>query len=52
MLNTNLSHHLETYSTHVAMDIRDNMYVDNVISGLDQETDIISHYQLALMGIQ
>ena len=45
MLNATLHHHLERYSTPVAKDIRDNMYVDNVISGCDQETDIISYYQ-------
>ena len=42
MLNATLHHHLDNYSTLVAKDIRDNMYVDNVISGSDQETDIIS----------
>ena len=45
MLNATLHHHLEGYSTPVAEDIRNNMYVDNVISGCDQETDIISYYQ-------
>jgi len=45
MLNATLHHHLENDSTAVAKDIRDNMYVDNVISGCDQETNIISYYQ-------
>ena len=45
MLNATLHHHLENYSTPVAKDIGNNMYVDNVISGCDQETDIIRYYQ-------
>ena len=45
MLNATLHHHLDNHSTPVAKDIRDNMYVDNVISGSDRETDIISYYQ-------
>ena len=47
MLNALLHHHLENYSTPVAKDIGDKVYVDNVISRCDQETEIISYYQEA-----
>lgn len=45
MLNAKLHRHLENYTTPVANDIKNNMYVDNVISGCDQETELISYYQ-------
>lgn len=47
MLNATLHHHLEDYILPVAKHIRDHMYVDNVISGCDRETDIISYYHEA-----
>lgn len=45
MLNATLHHHLENYTSPVAKDMKDNMYVDNVISGRDQETEILRYYQ-------
>ena len=45
MPNATSHHQLEKYRTPVAKDVRDNLYVDNVISASDQETEIISYYQ-------
>ena len=45
MLNVTLHRHLEHYTLPVAEDTKDNMYVDNVISGRDQETEILYYYQ-------
>ena len=45
MLNATLHHHLEHYTSAVAEDMKDNMYVDNVISGRDQETENLHYYQ-------
>ncbi len=44
MLNATLRCHLENYDLPVAQDIKDNIYVDNTISGCDQETDSIRYY--------
>ena len=45
MLHATLHHHLENYTSPVAKDMKNNMYVDNVISGRDHETDILHYYQ-------
>ena len=39
--------HLESYTSPVANDMKDNMYVDNVISGCDQETEVVHYYEEA-----
>ena len=44
MLNATLRCHLENYDLPIAQDIKDNIYVDNIISGCDQETDSILYY--------
>ena len=45
ILNATLHHHLENYTTPVANDIKNNMYVDNAISRCDQESKLISYNQ-------
>jgi hypothetical protein len=44
MLNATLRSHLENYDLLVAQEMKDNIYVDNIISGCDQETDSILCY--------
>ena len=44
MLNAALRCHLENYDLPIAQDIKDNLYVDNIISGCNQETDSILYY--------
>ena len=41
MLNANLHHHLANYNTPVAEDMKENVYVDNVISGCNEEQDTV-----------
>ena len=36
MLNATLHHHLNHYNTPVAEDMKENLYVDNIISGCDK----------------
>ena len=45
ILHATLHHHLESYTSPVATDMKDNMYVDNIISGRDQETEVIHYFQ-------
>ena len=47
MLNAALHFHLRKYSTPVATDIEDNLYVDNVISGCNLETEAVDYYNQA-----
>ena len=47
MLNATLHHHLTNYSTPVAVDMKENIYVDNVISGCNEEQDVVDYYQEA-----
>ena len=44
MLNTALHYYLRKFSTPIAADIETNLYVDNVISGCDSETDAVNYY--------
>lgn len=47
MLNATLHHHLNNYNTLVAEDMKENLYVDNVISGCDQELEAPAYYKEA-----
>ena len=47
MLNATLRHHLNKYKTPVAEDMKENLYVDHVISGCDQELEAIVCYKEA-----
>jgi hypothetical protein len=44
MLNATLQKHLERFSTPVAHDMKDNMYVDNILSGADTELNASKYY--------
>ena len=44
MLNVTLYYHLCKFSTRIAADIEINLYVDNVISACDSETDAVNYY--------
>ena len=44
MLNVALHYHLHKFSTSIAADIETNLYVDNVISGCDSETNAVNYY--------
>ena len=45
MLNATLHHHLNHYNTPVAEDMKENLYVDNIIPGCDQELDALAYYK-------
>ena len=47
MLNATLHHHLNHYDTPVAEDMKENIYVDNIISGCDQELEALAYYKEA-----
>ena len=47
MLNATLHHHLNQYNTPVDEDMKENLYVDNVISGCDQELEVLAYYKEA-----
>ena len=47
ILNATLLHHLNLYDTAVAKDVRDNLYVDNVVTGCDTEIDALQYYYKA-----
>lgn len=47
MLHATLHHHLDNYNTPVAEDMKENIYVDNVISGCDQELEAVDYYKEA-----
>eukprot|EP00794_Sanderia_malayensis_P001767 gene1767-biopygen1613 len=42
-----LLHHLEQFRTPVAVDISEKLYVDNLLSGVDNEADTISYFHEA-----
>ena len=44
MLNATLHHHLANYNTPVDEDMKENIYVDNVISGCNEEQDAVDYY--------
>ena len=47
MLNATLHHHLSSYDTQVASDMKQNLYVDNIISGCDTEAQVVEYYKEA-----
>ena len=47
LLNATLRCHLQNYDQAVAHDIKNNIYVDNVISGCENETDTVQYYNEA-----
>ena len=47
MLNATLHHHLNQYNTPVAEDMKEYLYVDNIISGCDQELEALAYYKEA-----
>ena len=47
MLNAVLQYHLRQYNTPVSLDMRSNLYVDNIITGSDVEKDVLTYYQEA-----
>ena len=47
LLNATLRCHLQNYDQAVAHDIKNNIYVDNVISGCENETDTVQYYSEA-----
>jgi len=44
MLHTNIDLHLLKYQSLVSEDIQRNIYVDNIISGLDNEAQLLQYY--------
>ena len=44
LLNATLRCHLQNYDQPVAHDIKNNIYVDNVFFGCDNETDTVQYY--------
>ena len=44
MLNATIQYHLEHFSSPVSLDMKKNMYVDNVISGADTEKSAVNYY--------
>ena len=47
MLNATLHHHLDKHNTNIAQDMKENLYVDNLISGCDTEVDAVVYYEEA-----
>ena len=47
MLNATLHHHLTNYNTTVAEDMKENIYVDNVLSGCNEEQNVVDYYEEA-----
>lgn len=41
MLNATLYHHLSNYNTPITENMKENINVDNVISGFDQEQEAV-----------
>jgi len=52
MLNTTINLHLKKFSSSIAQDMKENLYVDNLISGSNSEDTIINYYKQsrAIMG--
>ena len=44
MLNATIQYHLEHFNSPVSLDMKKNMYVDNVISGADTEKSAVNYY--------
>jgi transposase InsO family protein len=47
MLNATLHYHLDNHNTTVTQDMKENLYVDNLISGCDTEAEAINYYDEA-----
>ena len=47
MLNATLQHHLNSFDTSIARDMKRNLYVDNIISGCDSEDQVVEYYKEA-----
>ena len=47
MLHATLDHHLKSYSSSVSLDMKNNLYVDNIISGCQSEEAILHYYREA-----
>ena len=45
MLHATLDYHLNSYHSAVSRDMRNNLYVDNIISGCQSEEDVILYYK-------
>ena len=45
MLHATLDYHLNSYHSAVSWDMRNNLYVDNIISGCQSEEDVILYYK-------
>ena len=45
MLNATIQYHLEHFNSPVSLDMKKNMYIDNVISGADTEKSAVNYYQ-------
>ena len=47
MLNATLQHHLNSFDTSIARDMKRNLYMDNIISGCDSEDQVVEYYKEA-----
>ena len=47
ILNSVINHHLSRYTSPIAQDMLNNLYVDNIISGCDTEEGAIEYYTTA-----
>jgi len=47
MLNATLQYHLDKFKSPMAVDMKDNIYVDNIISGVSEEMLAIKYYKEA-----
>ena len=47
LLSGTILHHLEQTGTNTAMQIKEDMYVDNLITGLNDEKDTLRFYEAA-----
>ena len=45
MLHATLDYHLNSYQSAVSQDMRNNLYVDNVIPGCQSEEDVLLYYK-------
>ena len=45
MLNATIDLHLKKFSSSIAQDMKENLYVDNLISGSNSEDTIINYYK-------
>ena len=52
MLNATINLHLSKFQCHVAANIKENIYVDNILSGCNTEAEILEYYSQArsIMG--